>query len=246
MEINGKVIKPNISELHEQFSKLDFGTVVTTSDFETIEVSVDPNFMLGDYAKAMARDLQRRNPLRFDSVITTLPDGFDGMEDALNYYVIGLLKYRIQAVHDICSVWRQIKRLVIPPYIQFALSMIGKVTDVDHGRKFVPKIDEVEDVDLHVMLQISETISIFQLDGVSLLTDAFPRSQEGDKETMSYAIIDGYVKGIERSEVAKSYIAVFLGLKLKKETEFRAIYSVRYDNAEYVRDCLIDELLRIK
>lgn len=243
-----------IIEFQNSFENLDFGTVVTTSTYTSVNVKVDPNYMMDGYSRAIDRDIQRRNPVRYDAIlndidkwITQAKEGqfnYNDMSEIISYYVVCLCKIRIQAVQNKCNVWRLAKQLGIPPYVQFALTMIGEVIDTVHGRKFVPEIDDMMNVNIKLLIEISNLLKAFIDDGITLLFDAFPRSKEGDQDAMSYAIIDGYVKGIERKSIAKSYIAVFLGLKLKQETELKSLYSIRYDNAEYVRDCLLNELGR--
>lgn len=253
--------KSPFSEFHDQFSKMDFGTLVSTNDYQVITLKIDPKFMIGEYADAFAKDLHRRNPLRYEAIEKQLSQLMNEKDEAhesglvkdiqvgtfseeIEYYVIGLLKLRVQVVYDECREWRRAKRLGIPPYIQFVLSMVGRVIDTTHGRKFVPEIDELSEFDMNRLLRISSILRTFEDDGVVLLFDSMPRSKDGDADAMSYAIIDSYVKGIDRTEVAKSYVSAFLGMKLKKESEFKAIYSVRYDNADFVKDCLIDELTK--
>lgn len=223
------------------FEGLDFGTTITTSSYDTISVTLDPNVMIRDYGQAVAKDLQRRNPERYNAISSQLGDG-QSVESLLADYMEGLVILRVQMIKDKCVVYRQAKRLAIPPYVQFAISQIGEARDIDHGRVIVPELSG--DVDIDKMLGTSKLLECFTADGVVLLFDAFPRTKEGDLETMTFALIDNYVKGIDRTHPAKSYISVFLGMKLKEETTWKALYSVRYDNKDFVKSMLMDELTK--
>jgi hypothetical protein len=237
---------------------MNFGTTVTTSDYTDIQVVIDPDFMMKDYAEAVSHDLSRRNPIRYAAVESQAkalfsdaemytsgkaPENVD-FQGALNAYLVDLARLRIQMINDDCKMWREAKQLAMPAYVQFAISMIGIVRDVDHGRRFVPYMEK-SDLTLTVkgLYKVTDLLRAFESDGVVLLFDAFPRLKTGDQDTMSYAIIDSYVKAIDKtSSPAKSYIAVFLGMKLKQESNLKCLYSVRYDNVDYVKDMLIQEL----
>lgn len=242
------------TQSQSQFENLNLNTVVTTSTYQNIEVQIDPDFMMKDYGKAVVKDLKRRNPERFRAIEEQIAEDelFREFEGELSFaslmeaYCSDLAKIRVQSVNDECTVWREAKSLAIPPYIQFALSQIGTVRDLDAGRKYVPYVDSPElTLSVKQLMAVTDYLRAFTSDGIVLLYDAFPRQKEGDKDAMSYAIIDGYVKGQQKtSNPAKSYVAAFLGMKLKQESDFKCLYSVQYDNAEYVKDRLIEELLK--
>jgi hypothetical protein len=225
--------------------------VVTTSNYQTVEIIVDPAFMMQDYGEAVARDLERRNPIRYKAVDeqvmsdSTLEDlSVESLSQLLQIYISDLARIRIQAVNGTCKIWREAKYLAIPPYIQFCLSQIGVVYDIDNGRKMVPCIESPDlAMSTKQLSRVTEYLHAFTSDGITLLYDAFPRDKEGDPETMTYAIIDGFIKGQHKaSNPAKSYIAAFLGMKVRQESELRCLYSVQYDNVDYVKDRLLEEL----
>lgn len=230
------------------YGSLNFGTTVTTADYQNVEVVVDPMFMMGEYAEAIVHDLERRNPIRFASVEKQMSVAFEGqtMIEVMTAYMCDLARIRIAMIHDNFKDVRTAKELAMTPYVQFAISLIGVVRDLDHGRKLVPCIGDPDlSMTMAQLLKVTEYLRVFESDGVVLLYDAFPRTKDGDQETMSYAIIDGYIKSIDRnSNPAKSYVAAFLGMKLRQESELKCLYSVRYDNVEYVRDRLIAELMK--
>lgn len=217
----------------DQFN-LDFGTKVSHPKLETIEVTINPDFILKDFALAYRNELHRRNPVRFEAIGLT--------EDELKKYFTGLLAIRVQSLSaEGCKDWRKAKALFIPSWVEFSLSMIGEVVDSKRGLKFTPVMQDC-DYDLSEMLGTSDKLQSFIADGVVLHRDAFPRSSEGDYETMSMAIIDGYVQSIDdKSHPIASYIAAFLGFTLKKETDFKMLYRIRYDDVEYIRTMLLAE-----
>lgn len=243
----GGIVMDKTNKFQAEFQSMNFGTVVTTSEYHDVEVVVDPEFMMKDYATAVVHDLERRNPVRFASVSRQAEEFFGRpFEAVVSDYLTDLAKIRIQSVRDECKVWREAKQLAMPPYVQFAISMIGTVLDYDHGRRFVPYMESTDlALSTEQLFKVTELLRAFEGDGVVLLYDAFPKSKTGDQETMSYAIIDGYVKSIDKnSNPAKSYIAVFLGMKLQQESELKYLYSVRYDDIHYVKDRLIMELTK--
>jgi hypothetical protein len=238
------------NKLQSHFESLNFDTVITTTSYDDVKVEINPDFMMKDYGKAVARDLERRNPVRFQTIQEQLKTSnckeFGDVADVLSVYFTDLAKIRIQSINDECKVWRQAKALAIPPYIQFALSQIGMVRDLEHGRKIVPV---VESPDLAMstaqLFYVTELLRSFEGDGVVLLYDGFPRRPEGDDETMYFAIIDGFIKSPNKlSNPAKSYVAAFLGMKLQQENSLKCLYSVRYDDAEYIKERLIEELTK--
>lgn len=236
----------DLNQFQAEFQNLNFGTTVTTSEYQTIEIIIDPHFMMDDYAIGLAHDLERRNPVRYHAVEDQFTKSGQNLEDILIKYVSDLAKLRVQMIKRTCKVFREAKLLAIPPYIQFALSQIGQVYDPDHGKLFVPYMEEDHlDLTMDQMYKVTEVLRTFESDGIVVFYDAFPRDQLGDRETMSFALIDGFVRNPDKyPHPAKSYIAVFLGMKLRQESELKALYSVRYDNVDFVKHALLTELMK--
>lgn len=235
-----------LNQFQSEFQNLNFGTTVTTSEYQNIEVEIDPHVMMDDYAIGLVHDLERRNPIRFDTVSKQLQsEGYD-LQELFKSYVSDLARLRVQMVKRTCKVFREAKLLGVPPYVQFALSQIGMIYDPDHGKMFTPSMNEEKlELTMDQMFKATEVLRTFESDGVVSFYDAFPRDQMGDRETMSFAIIDGFVKSPEKfTHPAKSYIAVFLGMKLRQESELKALYSVRYDNIDFVKRMLMQELMK--
>ena len=220
-----------MNDLMNQF-KLDYGTKPTTATLETINVIVEPQIFVGDYAKAYCSELERRNPDRFDAT--------DINQEELNSYFLGLIGIRLDQIQGNCKVWRQAKELYIPSWIQFILSGIGIVTDYTRGLILNPKFSISYDID--VMLDTSNKLRVFSSDGVSMHKDAFPRDIEGDPDMMGMAIINGYVQSMsEIPHPIQSYVAAFLGLRLEEEANYKMMYRIRYDEVNFIKQMLMHE-----
>lgn len=216
----------------ESFQSLNFGTKPTSTSLESIDVTIDKDLILTDFASAYFKELVRRNPVRVDAVGIT--------EDELSAYFTGIVTLRVECVNGVCKVWRQIKQLLIPAWIEFVITQIGEVIDVDRGLKIRPVISESYDLD--AMFETSDKLRAFITDGVVLNRDAFPREQTGDYETMSMAIINDYVQSQSKdSHPIASYVAAFLGFKLQEEAAFKMLYRVRYDDVEFIKSMLLRE-----
>lgn len=228
---------------------LNFDTKISTVKHETIEVTIDPTILLNDYARAYARELRRHNSKRFTDEFLTWYTNDEGeevqhtMDDAvleLQQYFVGLLDLRIQSVNGDCPDWRYSKQLWIPSIIQFVLTCVGVVWDVEKGLRFVPKCDSSHNI--REMLDTSMKIASFKADGLAMVKDALPRSEEGDFDVMQCAIINDYVMATHRiGHPSSSYIAALLGLQLEKSVMSSLLYRVRYDDVDYIKDMLLRE-----
>lgn len=209
----------------------DFGTKPNTLRLEKIEVKVNPQRMLKDFALAYERELYRRNPIRANEAKLD--------QEQLYKYFCGLLALRIQSIKGESKFWRQAKNLAIPAWVQFTLATVGQVFDYDRGLELIPTMDDTS-VDMSFMLSTSSTLLAFEGDGVHLLLDAMPRDTKGDAEVMSFALIDDYVMGMAKTaHPISSYVAAFLGFELQKGAAFNALYRVRYDDIEFIKSMLM-------
>lgn len=218
-----------------QFSNLDFGSKPTTVKLETIDVTINPELIINDFASAYLKELHRRNPEKFEAVKLT--------EVELQEYFATLIRFRVLSIQpDRWVDWFRAKALYIPVWIQFCMAQVGIVIDRDRGLKFRPVMDDLE-YDMPKMLEISDKLQSFISDGVVLVKDAMPRGDEGDIETMSIALIEGYVMSQTKySHPISSYVAAFLGFTLKREIDFKMLYRIRYDDVDFVRDMLLAEV----
>lgn len=211
---------------------LDYGTKPTNGKLEVIKVQIDPDVMINDFGKAYAAELHRRNPLRAEQTNLT--------EEELTEYFTQILALRVQFIHDQCRVWRQIKQLNIPTWIQFTISQVGRLIDYDFGLKVIPELNHK--IDLNFLLDVSTRLEAFKSDGVTMHKDAFPRSKDGDKDVMSMALIEGFVYSRTKdAHPIQSYVNAFLGLKLIEEQTFKILYRVRYDDIDFIRSMLMSE-----
>lgn len=228
-----------------KLEKLNFGFTSKPVDYQVIQVKIDPELMITDWADAYAEDLARRNQLKFNASGYT----FKGKRIKLTTQVISkymkqLVRYRVMDVNgQLKGIYPFMKRLGIPVWIQFAISMIGIAHDWDRGLEFVPVLSaNPETVDIEEMLLISNVLRSFEKDGKPFFTNAWPKSKEGSKDVMSYAIIDGFVSGNDKdAHPLDTYVAGFLGMKIAEEVTFKMLYRINYDEVNQLRMMLMTD-----
>lgn len=219
------------------FDTLDYGTKATSTALETIEVEINSEIMIRDFAEAYSVELLRLNPTRADVISLA--------SDDLGDYFEGLISIRVSMIQGTLKNWREVKSFAIPAWIQHVIAQVGIVISRDEGLRFVPKYDKV--VDFKQMNIISDKLKAFESDGLSIHTDAFPRGSEGNEEVMGMAIVGDYIKSIKKdSHPASSYVSAFLGYKLTQGQNFAVLYRVRYDDVNFIASQLIhDKGLRL-
>lgn len=191
---------------------------------EEITVQLNPELMVDDYAEAVVREAQRKAPLVFQT------EPLDPTE--IKKYCRGLLKLRVDSANDETVPWRQMKLLNIPDFIQLAIAMVGTVVIKQSGIKLVPAMDQ--DYDINELITISNKLEAYS-DSIHMQKDAFPRTADGNIDVMSTALINDYVRGLQNAtHPADTYVAAFLGFKLKEETTFQILYRINYDDIDYV------------
>lgn len=212
------------------FASLDLGSAKPTSvPMETVEVSVEGD-LFGNYATAFVKEAFRKNPLRAEQINLTASE--------VDAYSRFLLTERIKSIRGECPEFRKLKVLYIPAWIQYNLSMIGEVLIRDRGLRLIPTEDEPSSMTLEQAIEISEKIGML-IDDLQIVQDAMPRSSEGDLDVMSTALIAGYMRSLNPvKHVASTYASAFMGLKLKEEMAFAALYRVQYDDFEYIASVL--------
>lgn len=222
----------NNNSFASSFNSMNLGSGQPISvPLETIEVLISAENLLGDYARAFVKEAYRVNPLRAEQVGLT--------SEEVAKYSHYLLVQRVANIHDECSVFRKLKCLYIPVWIQYNLSMIGEVTIRDKGLRLVPVMEQTTPtLSFEEALAISEKIGMFE-DDLQIVQDAMPRSNAGDKDVMSTALIAGYVRSLEKVEhVSSTYVTTFLGMKLKEEMAFKILYRVQYDDAAFIASAI--------
>lgn len=233
-----------MEQLHGRLPSLDFGTKPTTAKCDDIKVQINPELMVKDFATSYYHEMQRRNPLKAAALVDQakaragVEEG-NPLIDELYYYFQGLLKIRVESVHNNCPNWRRAKVLYIPAWIETAICNVGRVVDVAHGLVFLPQFEFAYDIDK--MIVISNMLESFTTDGIVMHRDAFPRGPEGNADVMSLAIINDFVQGMNVVPPVASYITAFLGMKLCTMGVFETLYRVRYDDVNFIKTMLINE-----
>lgn len=214
------------------FNTLDYGTKATNTKLEVIEVSINTDLMVNDYALAYSKELHRLNPIKAKETNLTAEE--------LNYYFAALIALRVESINDTIRVWREAMLLAIPAWIQHTISTIGEVIDRVRGIHFKPRL--TLDYDVKLLLEISNRLESFEVDGLSLHKNAFPREKTGNAEVMGMAIVGDFVHSINAdAHPASSYVAAFLGYKLVQEQSYSVLYRVRYDDVNFIATQLIND-----
>jgi len=220
-----------------EFQNLDFTGVKPTSvPMDTIEVHIDPATMIDDYAIAFVNELSRCDPRRFEQAPVS--------KEEMIKYCRYILRQRIACVNDACKDWRAIKNLWIPVFIQYAISLVGIVQITERGLTLKPVIDDLPEGEAEFTtkeaLELSGRIGLYEK-SVQIRLDAMPRDKRGDRDTMSCALIAGYVQSLDEvSHPVATYIAAFLGFTIKKESAFSVLYRLRYDDLEFIRAAMLN------
>lgn len=186
--------------------------------------------LIGDFAKAFVNETYRVNPLRAEQVKLTAEE--------VQQYAHYLMTKRIQVVNNDCPDFRKLKVLYIPSWIQYCLAMVGRLVRRDIGLMIVPEMETPSTMSFEEAVKISDRIGAFE-DDLQVVKDAMPRSIDGNEDVMSTALVADYVRAIKPVQhVASTYVTAFLGMKLKQEMAFQALYRVQYDDFEYVASVL--------
>jgi len=218
------------------FQNIDYGTRVSTTEIHTITVKIDPNMILGDYAKATLAEMSRMNPTRYSAISKRL----SGVR--LHEYFTYLLSCRISYVRNESKDWRLVRQFWMPAWIQFAIACVGEVLVSESGLKFVPTMDELENFGIEDAFEISDILRSFKVDGLSVLDDGFPRTREGEKDTMSVSLIGDSIKGIwPVTHPIYTYVSGFLGFKLLESNTYAILYKLRYDDVNFIAHSLLHD-----
>lgn len=217
-----------------EFLQMDLGSNPAIAvPVEDVQVVINCGELVGDYAHAFVREANRLNPALAQQVGLT--------EDELMAYFRYLLTKRIQCVEGTCTDFRRLKVLYIPSYFQFVMSMIGIVTDREYGLRLIPVMDQRSDMTLEDAISVSEKLGSFE-SCLQIVQDAMPRDDKGDKNVMSTALIAGYVRAYRHVEhPAATYVTAFLGMTLKREAAFTALYRIQYDDVAFIQAALTSE-----
>lgn len=228
-----------------KFENLNFGFTSKPVDYQVIQVEVNPHFMMNEWAEAYANDLERRNPLKYQTAKYQYGDKTVRLDSqVISKYMRQLLIYRVKDVNgELKGIYHVVKQLGIPAWIQFVISMVGNTNDWDRGLRYVPSLLEPKDeVSIEEMLSISHVLRSFTPDGKPFFTNAWPKSKDGDKTVMSCAIVDGFVSGNDpNAHPIKTYVAGFFGAKIRQQDDYRMLYRINYDNIQQLKAMLMTE-----
>jgi hypothetical protein len=98
----------------------------------------------------------------------------------------------------------------------------------------IPVVAEESEMTFEEAVEISNKIGAFE-DDLQIVYDAMPRSEMGNEDVMSTALIAGYVRSLKVVEhVSSTYVAAFLDMKLKQEVAFQALYRIQYDDLNFI------------
>jgi len=212
-----------------EFLKLDLGSGKPSSlPVELIQVKVNAELLLGDYARAFLTQMHSRRFLRAKEAELT--------EEEIIRYCEFLLQRRVALVNETITDLPRLKGLMIPSFIQFCLENIGRVRIVDRGLEIRPLYD-AKVIKLEEAIAISAKIALYESD-ISMVPDAMPRGLDGNRQVMTMALIADYVRGMEDATPISSYVAAFLGLKLVEENVYASLYRVVYDDVGFIRSAL--------
>lgn len=220
----------NFKDIQVSLDKLAEGIKPIPAQREIIEVEVSTNDLIRDYGRAFVLEAKRRNPLEADRQELT--------EQELLDYCDFLLYQRVQQVNDQDVPWRQLKLLYIPSFVQYCLTLIGRLEIRDLGITLIPVFSGQPKLSLAEAKTISQKIAAFE-DDLCVLQDAMPREVTGNQDVMTTVLIAGYMRSMQKvTHLAATYVSAFLNLKLKQETVFASLFRIQYDDLDYIASAL--------
>ena len=204
----------------------------TAVENERLEVLIQPQELLADYAKNFVSEGFRKHPLLAQQVNISAEEVFN--------YAKYLLNTRIQHVNGDRRQFRDHQLLFVPAWIEYTISNIGVLVIRELGLTFVPVMDEPV-ISYEEARDISRKVQMFE-GTLQVVTNAFPNDTNGDQDLMTTAIIANYVRSSkELVHPVTTYLTAFLGLKLREENAFSVLYRVQYDDISYLRQALDSE-----
>lgn len=217
---------------NEQASRFKISDEFTRSrpvSHETIQVDIAPSTIAEVFSKALVHECQRVRPLSFRDRPLDV--------DEVCTYIKYLFKMRCEQVNGNTVPWRKLKLLWVPDFVEYVLSLIGKVDFRDYGLKIMPVYKGEVNMTLEEAYQVSEKLADYMNKPLHLTQNAFSTSEMGDEEVMSCALIADTVHGM-RSDCHPNatYMAAFANIQLVKECAFSALYRVKYDDMAIIMD----------
>ncbi len=190
-----------------------------------VQVSVDG---MAAFNNAFVREGIRKNPLMAEKVNLTADELLD--------FEKFLLAARIDIVDGKCTIFRSLKRLAMPCFVERILSDVGRVFIRDRGLDIHPVVgdDFREDIiSLEKAIEISNKVEAFY-DDLAVVVGAMPGDEGGNLETMTLSLIEGYVVGMgDYDDPLVEYIVYALQCLLI-ETSYNSLYYMRYDDVRTI------------
>lgn len=221
-----------MSSEDRSFQNIDLGGGKPTSvKTETLHVKVSTDNLFGQFAKAWLAEAYRVAPNRADQVGLT--------DEELTSYVKYLVKQRILMCHGERRQPGRLRTLYVPSFIAYSMRQVGIVNLREFGLRLDPVMDD-DVISDEQALKISEKIGSFEND-LQVEQNVFPFDPSGDRDVMSLALIDGYVRGMRHVEhPVSTYLSAFLGMKLQEESAFAALYRVQYDDVAFIQSAFFN------
>lgn len=214
------------------FLSMNLGdTTPRAVDYAIVEVNIDPQQLLGSYAKAFVMEAIRLAPTIMDSVKLT--------PEEVETYCHYLITQRIAIVNQNCKEFRKLKTLYIPSFVQYVLSSIGIVVDRIYGLELRPIIAKPSETTFDQAYEISQRIGMF-VDKLQILYDAMPRDVNGHEDTMASVLVDDTIRSYKvLQHPAATYVSAFLGARLRKDEALSAMFRISYDDLGFISAALI-------
>lgn len=180
------------------------------------------------FNEAFIREGLRKNPLMAEKVNLTTEE--------LAEYEKFLLVNRVDIVNGTCKTFRMLKRLAMPCFVERVLTDVGRVQIRDKGLDIHPVVDDKMRegiITLEEAIDISQKIESFY-DDLAVVVGAMPGDEGGNSETMTLALIEDYVVGMGDTDDPLVQYIVFALQMMLEETEFNALYYMRYDDVRTI------------
>lgn len=200
-------------------------TKPTPRMFEVVEVTIEPNQVVGNFSRALINEASRKNPLAFNNVNLTVEE--------IRSYIDYLMAKRIETVNEQCHDFRKLKILWIPSFVQHCMRLIGRVSIYEEGLELVPVWKGPDIISFDEAATISDKLGAFRND-LQMVQDAMPRDTRGNEDVMSTALIANYVCARKEVHIAATYVCAFMGMQLQKEAAFQVLYRMQYDDLDYI------------
>lgn len=202
---------------------------------EVIDVTIDPTIVMDEFSESYYDAIMSKNGDVLDRINLTKED--------LKVYFRNLLFYRVALIAGKTQAkdWDLVSDLWIPSVIQYVLTCIGRVEDLEKGLIFQPKCDEKYDI--AKMQEVSAKLKHLVNLGYALVNEAMPRSKHGDKDVMQCAILNDLLIVATRrvDHPSAAYVAATLGLKVEQTVIDSLLYRVHYDSISKIKNALLSE-----